>query len=61
MQNFLNLWRMINITLEEKRNIFKTLAPSKIEYLTLITSFSKQLIEEIQKIQKAFIWNNLTW
>ena len=41
MQNFLNLWRMINITLEEKRNIFKTLAPSKIE--------------EIQKIQKAFI------
>ena len=55
MQNFLNLWRMINITLEEKRNIFKTLAPSKIEYLTLITSFSKQLIEEIQKIQKAFI------
>ena len=61
MQNFLNLWRMINITLEEKRNIFKTLAPSKIEYLTLITSFSKQLIEEIQKIQKAFIRNNLTW
>ena len=61
MQNFLNLWRVINITLEEKRNIFKTLAPSKIEYLTLITSFSKQLIEEIQKIQKAFIWNNLTW
>ena len=29
-------------------------------YLTLITSFSEQLIEEIQKIQKAFIWNNLT-
>ena len=40
--------------------IFKTLALSKIVYLTLITSFSKQLIEEIQRIQKAFIWNNLT-
>ena len=33
---------------------------SKIVYPTLITSVSKQLIEEIQRIQKAFIWNNLT-
>ena len=40
--------------------IFKTLALSKIAYLRLITSFSKQLIQEIQRIQKAFIWNNLT-
>ena len=38
----------------------KTLAVSKIIYLTLITSFSKQLIEEIRIIQKDFIWNNLT-
>ena len=60
MQNVLNLWRMRNITLERKIIIFKTLALSKIVYLTLITSFSKQLIEEIQRIQKAFIWNNLT-
>ena len=60
MQNVLNLWRMRNITLQGKIIIFKTLALSKIVYLTLITSFSKQLIEEIQKIQKAFIWNNLT-
>ena len=60
MQNVLNLWRMRNITLEGKIIIFKTLALSKIVYLTLITSFSKQLIEEIQRIQKAFIWNNLT-
>ena len=60
MQNVLNLWRMRNITLEGKIIIFKTLALSKILYLTLITSFSKQLIEEIQRIQKAFIWNILT-
>ena len=51
---------MGNIALEEKIIIFKTLALFKIAYLTLITSFSKQLIEETQKIQKAFIWNNLT-
>ena len=60
MLNFLNLWRMRNISLEGKIIIFKTLALSKTVYLTLITSFSKQLIEEIQRIQKAFIWNNLT-
>ena len=60
MQNVLNLWRMRNITLEGKIIIFKTLALSKIVYLTLITSFSEQLIEEIQRVLKAFIWNDLT-
>ena len=50
---------MRNIALEGKIITFKTLALSKILYLILITSFSEQLIEEIQKIQKAFIWNNL--
>ena len=60
MLNVLNLWRMRNISLEGKIIIFKILALSKIVYLSLITSFSKQLIEEIQIIQKAFIWKNLT-
>ena len=52
MQHVLNLWRMRNITLEGKIIIFKTLALSKVVYLTLIISFSKQLIGEIQRIQK---------
>ena len=51
---------MKNTTLEGKIIIFKTLSLSKIVYLTLIISFSKQLIEEIQRIKKAFTWNNLT-
>ena len=38
---------MKNISLELKIIIFKTLALSKIVNLTLITSYSKQLIEEI--------------
>ena len=59
MKNVLNLLRIRNITLEGKIIIFKTLALSKVLHLTLITSFSKQLIEEIQKIQRALIWNNL--
>ena len=60
MKNVLNLWRMRNITLEGNIIIFKTLALSKIVHLTLAASFSKHLIEEMQKIQKGFIWNNLT-
>ena len=51
---------MRNVTLEGITIIFKTLVLSKIVHLTIITSFLKQLIEEVQKIQKDFIWNNLT-
>ena len=40
--------------------VLKTLELSKIVYLTLVTSFSKQLTKEIQKIEKAFILNNVT-
>ena len=55
MQNVLNLWGMRNITLEGKIIIFKALALSKIEHLTLITSFSKQLIGEMQRIQNLHL------
>ena len=41
---------MGNIALEGKILIFKILALSKIVHLALVASFSKQLIEEIQKM-----------
>ena len=41
---------MGNIELEGKILIFKILAIRKIVHLTLVVSFSKQLIEEIQKM-----------
>ena len=44
MQNVLSLWRIRHIILEEKIIIFKIIALSKILYLTLLTSFSGQLI-----------------
>ena len=47
---------MRNITLEGKIIIFKLLALSKIVFLTLTTSFSKQINEEIQKIQLFCDW-----
>ena len=53
MQNVLNLLRTRNNTLEGKIIISKTLALSKIVYLTLRTQFSKQL-KKYKKIQKSF-------
>ena len=61
VQNVLNIWRMKKITLKGKIIIFKILALSKTVYPTLITSFSEQLIEEIQRITKALTWNNLNY
>ena len=57
IEKVLKLWRMRNLTLEEKITIFKTLAISKIIHLSLVTNFPTQIINEINKIQKEFIWN----
>ena len=43
-----------------ENNNARTSALSKIVHLTLITSFSKQLIKGMKRIQKSFMWNNLT-
>ena len=36
--------------------MFKTLGISKIVYLFLITTVRNSILNEIQKIQKAFLW-----
>ena len=43
------------LSLEGSIIIFKTLAISKIAYLTFLTGIPNSLIEELQ-IQKTFIW-----
>ena len=57
IEKVLKLWRMRNLTLEEKITIFKTLAISKIIHLSLVTNVPTQIIKELNKIQKEFIWN----
>ena len=44
------------LTLEGKILIFKTLGISKIVYLSLIIIVPNSILEEIQKIQKSFLW-----
>ena len=47
-----------NNALEGRIIIFKTLAFSKIPYLAFLTVIPNSLIEELQKIQKTFIWHS---
>ena len=45
---------MINLALEGKMVIFKTLAVSKIILLALLTKIPFQVVKELEKITKIF-------
>ena len=51
---------MRNLTLKGKIKVFKTLALSKIVHLCLTSVVPKQIIEEIENMQKNFLWNRST-
>ena len=44
------------IILEGRIIVFKTLAISKIVYLSLVIKARNEIINELEKIQKRFIW-----
>ena len=46
-----------NLTVQDKINIFKTLAISKVIHLALVTNVSRAIIDQLNKIPKDFIWN----
>ena len=57
IQNVLKIWRMQSLTLEGKIIVFKTLAISKIVYLSTMTKVPTETIVELKKkIQKRFTW-----
>ena len=60
IQNVLKIWRMRNLTLEGKVIVFKTLVLSKIVHLCLTSVVPKQIIEEIENVQKSFFWSQST-
>ena len=53
----LKLWRMRRLSLEGKVIVFKSLTISKIVFLSLLTNFPNNIVEELIKIQKNFLWN----
>ena len=56
--NVIKLWRMRHLSLEGKITIFKSLALSKVVYLAVLTILHKSIIEELNEIQKKFLWSN---
>ena len=54
----LRFWNRRILSLEGRIIIFKTLAISKIVYLAFLTVIPNSLIEELQRIQKTFIWHS---
>ena len=51
---------MRNLTLEGKIIIFNTIAISKIAFQSFIATAPKHIINELEKILKAFLWKNST-
>ena len=58
IQQALRFWNRRILSIEGKIIIFKTLAISKIVYLAFLTVVPNSLIEELQRIQKTFIWHS---
>ena len=58
IENVLKIWRSRSLNLEGKITVFKSLALSKIIHLPLVKTFPNTTVEELNKIQKNFIWNN---
>ena len=52
IEKLLKLWRMQNLTAEEKITIFKTLTISKIIHHSLVTNVLTVIISKLNKIQK---------
>ena len=57
IENVLKIWRKRNLTVQGKITVFKTLAISKVIHLALVTNVPQAIIDQLNKIQKEFIWN----
>ena len=56
IKKLLRIWRMRDLLIAGKITVFKTLAISKIVHLALVKISSNSIIQELNKIQKEFIW-----
>ena len=56
IQNVLKVWSIRSFTVEGKIVFFKSFAISKIVSLSVMVKVPTEIIVELQKIQKRFIW-----
>ena len=58
LQDILKLWKTRNLSIQGKITVFKTLGISKIIHLALVTNVPSTTIEQLNQIQKQFLWGN---
>ena len=58
LKTCLHVWKSRELTLAEKILIFKPMALSKILYISTMKVPSKLVLEELDPIQKEFIWDS---
>ena len=59
IESVLKLWRLRNLTFKRRITIFKTLALPKIIDFVLVKTIPNEIIDQLSKMQKDFIWNKL--
>ena len=59
IENVLKLGRARNLPLEGNTTVFKSLALSKITHLALAKTIPPSIMNQLNKTQKNFIWNEL--
>ena len=56
----MNLLKMRSLTFKGTMIVSKILAISKIVFLAILTKTPHQVVKELEKIQKPFLWKNST-
>ena len=58
IQQLFKIWKIRNCTREGTIIIFKTIVISKIVFQLYITVIPKHIINDLEKVEKAFLWIN---
>ena len=59
IQHALKLWKLRNLTLEEKILIFKTLTLSKIIFQAFVTPIPNHVVTELEKNREMFFYGKI--
>lgn len=59
IESVLKLWRLRDLTFERRITIFETLSLSKMIDFALVKTTSNEIVDQLSKMQKYFIWNKM--
>ena len=58
IENVINIWNIRGLSLLGKITVFKSLAISKIVYISYISAIPPEVISSLEHIHKKIIWGN---